>query len=139
MDENVMHTYTTVASQPKHFVQYDQVKHPVGPGCSEKSYPTQPGGGPVAVHSAAKARLEGGILCCKRLLYSVSRGDFCSMAVSVSVCLVVRQGEKGDNLLVSDQCIQALKTFLFLPLLSGIQGVLQPEEKVDALHSAQHH
>ena len=25
MDENVMHTYTTVASQPKHFVQYDQV------------------------------------------------------------------------------------------------------------------
>jgi len=24
MDENVMHTYTTVASQPKHFVQYDQ-------------------------------------------------------------------------------------------------------------------
>ena len=26
MDENVMHTYTTVASQPKHFVQYDQVR-----------------------------------------------------------------------------------------------------------------
>ena len=25
MDENVMHTYTKVASQPKHFVQYDQV------------------------------------------------------------------------------------------------------------------
>ena len=25
MDENVMHTYTTVASQPKHCVQYDQV------------------------------------------------------------------------------------------------------------------
>ena len=24
MDDNVMKTYTTVASQPKHFVQYDQ-------------------------------------------------------------------------------------------------------------------
>ena len=24
MDENVMHTYTTMASEPKHLVQYDQ-------------------------------------------------------------------------------------------------------------------
>ena len=78
MDENVMHTYTTVASQPKHFVQYDQVKDPVRPGCSEKLQcsPTQPGGGPVAVHSAAEARLEGGIFCCKRLLHSLSGGEF---------------------------------------------------------------
>ena len=68
MDENVMHTYTTVASQPKHFVQYDQVNIQYNQAVLKfivALYPTQPGGGPVALHSAAEARLEGGVLCCK--------------------------------------------------------------------------
>ena len=72
MDENVMHTYTTVASQPKHFVQYDQVAIIVVCGWIGSGW------GPMALHSSTQARMESWILGCERLLHSLPGGEILS-------------------------------------------------------------
>ena len=73
MDENVMHTYTTVASQPKHFVQYDQVAD-----FKRQQQPTfsLSGRGSVAVHSSSEAGMEGRIFCCQWQLHCMSWGEY---------------------------------------------------------------